>query len=208
MAGFGKISAAVLCLLLVSGVCRAEEAGGGQVTLQIRVRVYNMAKVQPTVLSGALGQTGTIYRRAGVEIEWIQCPCNEVAMPSELHLRIIPRLFPTLRGIPPSGHLGYAAATENGGVLATIFYDRVEDLALLNSLATILGYGIAHELGHLLLGKTLGEGRYHSATGLMRAKWDRNDIKGKTKDGMDFALEDTRHLREGVIQRTRQPIER
>lgn len=204
MTGFDKISVGVLCLFVMSGVNGAQEKGGERATLRIRTRVYNIAKVQPTVLSDALRQASAIYQNVGVEIEWIHCPCSEAALPSELHLRIIPRLFPTAHGIVPAGHLGYAAATETGGVLATIFYDRVEELALVNSRSTIMGYGIAHELGHLLLGKNLGQGRYHSEAGLMRAKWDRNDLKGKRKGGMQFALEDANSLREGVLRRTRQ----
>ena len=48
MASFEKISAAGLCLFLISGVSKADETSGGQATLRIKTRVYNMAKVQPT----------------------------------------------------------------------------------------------------------------------------------------------------------------
>ena len=129
MVGFGKISAAVLCLSVMSVIGRAEEAAGGQATLRIRARVYNMAKVKPAVLRGGLSEAAAIFTRIGVEIEWADCPCNSLVSPAELQLRLIPTLLPTARGIPQRGHLGYAAASENGGSLATIFYDRVEDLA-------------------------------------------------------------------------------
>jgi hypothetical protein len=61
MAGFGKISAAVLCLSVMSGVGRAQEVTGGQATLRIKTRVYNMAKVRPAVLGGGLSEAGTIF---------------------------------------------------------------------------------------------------------------------------------------------------
>ena len=199
MAGFGKISAAVLCLSVMSGVGRAQE-----VAARIKTRVYNMAKVRPAVLSGGLSEAGTIFKRIGIEIEWAECPCNSLVSPAELQLRLIPTLLHTARGIPQRGHLGYAAASEQGGGLATIFYDRVEDLTIEVKPSTVLGYAIAHELGHLLLGKTLSDGRYHSASGIMRAKWDRNDIKGRTRDGMQFASEDANRLRAKVVERIRQ----
>jgi len=205
MAGFGKISAVVLCLSVMSGVGRAEEAAGGQATLRIRTRVCNMAKVKPEILSSGLIEAGTIFKRIGIEIEWKECPCNSLVGAAEFQLRVIPTLFPTVHGIPQRGHLGYAAASEEGGVLATIFYDRVEDLTLVNNPSTVLGYAIAHEMGHLLLGKTLRGGRYHSDSGIMRAKWDRNDLKGRTESGMEFAPEDAERLRTRValwIQRT------
>ncbi len=204
MTGFGKISAAVLCLSVMSGVGSAEETAGGQATFRIKTRVYNMAKVKPEVLSGGLSEAATIFHRIGIEIEWAECPCNSLVGAAELHLRVIPTLFPTARGIPQRGHLGYAAASENGGVLATIFYDRVEDLTLVANPSTVLGYAIAHEMGHLLLGKTLGGGRYHSDSGIMRAKWDRKDLKGKTRDGMQFGSDDAKRLRARVAERFQQ----
>jgi hypothetical protein len=205
MAGFEKISAAGLCLFLMSGVSKADETSGGQATLRIKTRVYNMAKVKLEILTNGLIEAGTIFRKIGIEIEWKQCPCNSLVGVAEFQLRVIPTLIPTARGIPQRGHLGYAAASEEGGVLATIFYDRVEDLTLVNTPSTVLGYAIAHEMGHLLLGKTLTGGRYHSDSGIMRAKWDRNDLKGRTESRMEFAPEDAERLRTRValwIKRT------
>ena len=203
MTGFGKITGAILCLCIVAPPGKAEEPIGNQAILRIRTRVYNMAKVRPAVLSGGLSEAAAIFQRIGIEIEWAECPCNSPLSPTELHLRVIPTLFSTPGGIPQKGHLGFAAASEDGGVLATIFYDRVEDLHVEADPSTVMGYAIAHELGHLLLGKNLGKGRYHSPSGIMRATWDRNDIKGKTKDGMQFALEDAERLRTRVAQRIR-----
>jgi hypothetical protein len=199
MAGFRRISAVVLCLSVMYGIGRAE----GQAILRIKTRVYNMAKVKPAILTGGLSEAGTIFKRIGIEIEWAECPCNSLVSAAELQLRLIPTLFTTARGIPQKGHLGYAAASEDGGGLATIFYDRVEELTIETKPSIVLGYAIAHELGHLVLGKTLRDGRYHSASGIMRARWDRNDIKGKTNDGMQFALEDAERLRARVVQRIR-----
>jgi len=205
MAGFEKISAAVLCLFVMSGIGKAEESTAEGAVLRIKTRVYNMAKVKPGILSSGLIEAGTIFKRIGIEVEWKECPCNSLVGAAEFQLRVIPTLFPTARGIPQRGHLGYAAASEEGGVLATIFYDRVEDLTLVNNPSTVLGYAIAHEMGHLLLGKTLRGGRYHSDSGIMRAKWDRNDLKGRTESRMEFAPEDAERLRARValwIQRT------
>jgi hypothetical protein len=77
----------------------------------------------------------------------------------------------------PNGHgmlqLGYSLVnTQAGaGTLATMFVDRVEWLASQAGAdaATVLGFAIAHEIGHLLLGTNA-----HAASGLMRAVWSRH----------------------------------
>ena len=190
MAGFGKISAAVLCLSVMSGVGRAQE-----VAARIKTRVYNMAKVRPAVLSGGLSEAGTIFKRIGIEIEWAECPCNSLVSAAELQLRVIPTLFPTLGGIPQRGHLGYAAASEQGGGLATIFYDRVEDLTIEVKPSTVLGYAIAHELGHLLLPVNA-----HASDGIMRAHWDPKLIS-RAGGFLSFAPDQGRLLRLRVASR-------
>ncbi|HEX2523775.1 MAG TPA: hypothetical protein VHP35_16760, partial [Terriglobia bacterium] len=107
----------------------------------------------------------------------------------QLYLRIIPRLFPNTRFPFGPSHLGYAATSEEGGVLATIFFHRVEAPAW-GDPSFALGSAIAHELGHLLLGNGRGNGGPHSASGLMRAHWQRDDLKRKTRETMQFRSED------------------
>jgi hypothetical protein len=68
------------------------------------------------------------------------------------------------------------------GVLATIYVDRVTALAdaSASSVATLLGYAIAHEIGHLLLGTNS-----HGLRGLMRPLWSRDEVRrGRASDWM------------------------
>jgi len=168
MTGFSQIPAvsAFLCLISPSG--RAEEPVAQNATLRIQTRVYNMAKVRPTVLSGALIEASEIFRRIGVEIDWVDGSSRQRLGSSELYLRIIPRLFPNTRFPFGPSHLGYAATSEEGGVLATIFFHRVEELTRGADPSFALAYAIAHELGHLLLGTGRANGGSHSASGLTR----------------------------------------
>ena len=66
------------------------------------------------------------------------------------------------RLVPTERALGSAVA---GTHLATIVYRRIEERALSHGapLGLALGHVVAHELGHLLLGRTT-----HSAAGLMQ----------------------------------------
>jgi hypothetical protein len=191
---------ALLCLISAPG--RAEESVAQVATLRIQTRVYNMAKVRPAVLSGALIEASEIFRRIGVEIEWVDGSSRQRLGSFQLYLRIIPRLFPNTRFPFGPSHLGYAATSEEGGMLATIFFHRVEELAWEN-LSYALGCAIAHELGHLLLGYDRRNGSPHSASGLMRGPWQRDDLKPKARETMQFTSEDARQLRARVLERSR-----
>jgi hypothetical protein len=136
------------------------------------VQVYNLAQTRSEVLAEAQKETDKIFRAAGVEILWQECPCSGVSASTSLMIRIIPQLFRSARARFHNGHLGFAATGKEGGVLATIFLDRVEAITKGGNPSRVLGYAMAHEIGHLLLGQNA-----HSATGLMRAYWSREDLK-------------------------------
>lgn len=202
MTGFSKILGVSAILCLVSAPGYGEEPVVQEATLRIQTRVYNIAKVRPAVLSGALIEASEIFRLIGVEVEWVDGSSRQHPGSSQLYLRIIPRLFPNTRCPFGPSHLGYAATSEEGGVLATIFFHRVEELAWENP-SYALGCAIAHELGHLLLGYDRRNGSPHSASGLMRGPWRRDDLKPKARETMQFTSEDAGRLRARVLERLR-----
>ena len=202
MTGFSTILAVSAFLCVVSVHARAQEPVAQEATLRIQTRVYNMAKVRPAVLSGALIEASEIFQRIGVEIEWVNGSSPQRLGSSQLYLRIIPRLFPNTRCPFGPSHLGYAATSEEGGMLATIFFNRVEELAW-GDPSFALGCAIAHELGHLLLGYDRRNGSPHSASGLMRGPWQRDDLKPKARETMQFTPEDAGRLRARVLERFR-----
>jgi hypothetical protein len=59
-------------------------------------------------------------------------------------------------------------------VLATVYVDRVERVSTAARFdpGTLLGYAVAHEIGHLLLASTS-----HSTTGLMRPIWRDDELQ-------------------------------
>jgi len=62
----------------------------------------------------------------------------------------------------------------------------------------LLGYLIAHETGHLLLG-TLR----HSRFGVMRPSWDRADLEDSGRGRMFFSGKEARRIRDQVRERMR-----
>jgi hypothetical protein len=201
MNGFFRISAALTFLptLALPGPAETPTAQGSRPTLKITMLVYNMANVPAVILDRAEQQASGIYRQNGIELEWKQCPCDLALGPTDVMLRIIPRLFASNSAGFRSDHLGFAASSQQRGVLATIFYNRVEDLTRGGDPSCILGHAIAHELGHLLLGQDA-----HSTTGLMQAHWTRDDLKLAARGCLQFTSEQAERLRAGVAARSRQ----
>ena len=127
---FGVFATLVFGVSLVSPEpVRADQASRSQrVVRHITVKVYNSAKVSPAALEKGQAVAGEIFKEAGIELRWAECPCEARPEGMTLSLRIIPKLFGSTMSQFRSDHLGFAAVNEEGGELATIFYDRIESL--------------------------------------------------------------------------------
>ena len=77
-----------------------------------------------------------------------------------------------------------------------VFYERVEKMAKKApcSVKELLGSVMAHELGHLLLG------RAHSPRGLMSRKWDRRALARVARGDLWFGDDEARRLQAAVGQ--------
>jgi hypothetical protein len=155
---------------------------------RVQVRVYDTAVMSAADQTVALRAATGVLAAAGIDITWLACgrdnsPTNPVECATLLaHDELVLRLV-RLAGMP-SAHgelqLGYSLVntTVAEGALATIYVDRVEWLVRQAGPHTgvdgamVLGYAIAHEIGHLLLGTNA-----HGAAGLMRAVWSRGEIQ-------------------------------
>jgi hypothetical protein len=114
-------------------------------------------------------------------------------------LRIMPRYFGSMKGNFRHDDLGFAPSSEDGGVLATIFFDRVELVAKGRPVASVLGNVIGHEIGHLMLGSNA-----HSSTGIMTPHWSREFLKLAGQGLLHFTPEQCERLRQSVSARAQQ----
>jgi hypothetical protein len=155
---------------------------------RVQVRVYDTAVMSAADQTVALRAATGVLAAAGIDITWLACgrgnsstnpaECATLLAHDELVLRLV-RLAgtPSARGELQLGYSLVNTAVAEGS-LATIYVDRVEWLVTKAGPhagvdgADVLGYAIAHEIGHLLLGTNA-----HGSAGLMRAVWSRGDLR-------------------------------
>ena len=98
----------------------------------------------------------------------------------------------------PSDHpdaWGYAMPYEGAHVV--IFWDRIQRKMPPTKAPILLAHVLVHEITHILE----GVGR-HSKSGIMKAKWDENDLFQMFKKPLGFDTRDLELIRRGVAARS------
>lgn len=215
--GTGGGGGAVVLAILVATLSafareRNEVIPGTKLTVQLNV--YNYALVEAGELTQAQAAAAHVLRGAGVEAAWRDCPlAGEGASTGQecgnahgvLAVRILPQEMAE-RLARDSGSLGFAQLGDNGapGHVVSVFYDRVKPLAadLGCSKTVILGYAMAHEIGHLLLGADS-----HCPNGVMRANWTEKELLSASTGRFGFFPWQAARMRAEVRRRMGLPRE-
>ena len=146
---------------------------------RVTVRVYDTTGLEPRLQAAALAVAGEALASASAEVAWKPCdariPGQDCDGPprNELVVRIVRSTAEQHGKQLPLGD-AFVDTGSGAAVLATIYVDRVARVAHVAGMhtATLLGYAIAHELGHLLLASST-----HSIEGLMRAMWREDELR-------------------------------
>ena len=169
------------------------------------VRVYDPGVMPAPGRAAALRTAAGALTSALIEVSWLDCTeeqvdpaCGAPLRSAELSVRLA-RLpaRPSVRG---QLQLGYSLVDmrTHDGTLATVYVDRVEWLA--DQAATdstrLLGFAVAHEIGHLLLGTN-----DHARTGLMRALWSRAEVQAASTADWRFSNADASAMRASLMRR-------
>jgi hypothetical protein len=175
----------VFLLYLIVGA----KAQGGAPTSQITISVYNDAHAPVGSIASAETTASRIFGEAGLNVKWMNCvplgdqapasPCAEAAFPTHFHVRILTRA----RNLPRSVFgIAYLSANDNG-CYADIFLQPIANLRAASEpeVGTVLGYVMAHEIAHLLLGPNS-----HSVDGIMRAHWQKQELRSATRGELLF----------------------
>ncbi|MCU1291348.1 MAG: hypothetical protein JWP08_198 [Bryobacterales bacterium] len=170
---------------LLLGLC-ALSGASGPLLGPVHIVVYDDAALGPELLTTAEKVTGKILLSSGTEATWnagvlaersrltrdasplIEGHCASPLLPDIVRVQVLAHA--------PAGRsrqtLGFSLPCSRTGIQITIYADRVEEVSqrMLPGFSRVLGYAMAHELGHVLL-RSGG----HEDSGLMKGVWSKVD---------------------------------
>jgi hypothetical protein len=159
----------------------------------ILLYLANEAGVSSDIVCDAKLEVTRIYAQIGVGVIGAGDATGSPKNPLDI---MLPRT--TERWGEPMGVVGLAVHGANtSGRLAYVFYDRVQPLAREHQMsdASLLGFAIAHEIGHLLL--PYGS---HSPSGLMRGEWDNRQFLLARAGLLRFTAEQAELIRAHLME--------
>ena len=177
---------------------------------RIQVLVYNFAGVPAETMALAESRAATIYRHAGIEMDWLDCPltseeaarypqCLLSAAPDRMALRVVAGHMGAQFGLARDAFGAASVPAVHGfGVVALVCAECSARLAHGDQAmdAAILGHVMAHELGHLLLGTT-----GHTARGLMHAAWRGKELQRVAQGSLLFTSDEAAKMRRNAATR-------
>jgi hypothetical protein len=185
--------------LLVSLVGLGAQSPETALEAKLVVRMYDYAQVPRRILTGAEQETARVFHVAGIQLSWVECglseadkerfrDCEHVTDPLRLFVNIIPQLVAP--GLPP-GKFGTSFGTH-----AVVLNRQVEKTAADKgfSKALILGYVMAHELGHLLLGNN------SHGQGVMMGTFGRREFERAQKGELVFTPQQAKQMRVRILK--------
>jgi hypothetical protein len=187
-----------------------------QPELHITARVYNYANLPGDTLARAEAEATRVFQQIGVAVEWLDCSlgsgfppqpaaCNHPVRPTHLAVKLLP--LEMMDGL----HLGRVtmgfAALAGQSQFATDAFVCVPCIKELTGdsylmrepdspQAIILGGVMAHELGHLLIGKA-----GHSLAGIMHGPWKRAEMLLALQGRLGFTSAEGREIQAAVLSR-------
>jgi hypothetical protein len=174
--------------------------------LSVTIQIHDYANVEDRLLSQATSVVSGIYERVGVRTEWIgvvrqgrrraSADGERSRLPiGQLTLIILtPKM--AARTKVADGVLGFAAVAPEGmGRIAYVIHDRVRRTAREAAMeeSTLLGFVMAHEMGHLLLPHESPAG-----SGLMRGLWDVRDFRNVDVSKLGFSERQAAEIRSTI----------
>ena len=180
----------------------------GQASSSVAISVLNEAGVPEADLRKAEQFATAVYQRAGIEVRWLNHPggsrtgdaCEE--LPGQMVCVVVTIVSKSTEST--GDVLGEAFSVANGmGKFANVFYGRVQELGNRQlSSAGVLGFVIAHETGHILLGANS-----HSGLGIMQPCWASPQLRKASMGNLLFTPEQAERMRERIRVTSRKKVE-
>lgn len=171
---------------------------GERMTVSVCVR----GSLEPKYAGQAEATAASLFHAGGIDIAWANCELapegDDAVQQHWFTLRLRdgePFITP---GPGAMDTLGEAFFSEDqAGYIADVYYQPVKEIADNREaeFPRLLGYVMAHELGHLLLGPA------HAREGIMRADWDPRDLQAIRQGYLRFRPAEAARMRQ-VLQKT------
>lgn len=176
----------------------------------VAVRVYNYAGVDRQILTAGLQTAASIFVESRVPLDFIDCSltpdgqpasalCHRLHGPAALSLRILPKTMLPPSGLP-DGIFGFAMMADDDPfpIIANLYFHRIARVADGRSRrqGTLLGYMMAHEAAHLLLGTNS-----HSKSGIMSIPWTADTLRRADRGELEFSSGEIRRMMAGCARR-------
>jgi len=189
-----RIAAIIVVAMGLAGTARTAE----------KIRVYVDSNNGPTeVIARAKEVSTRMFAIAGVALEWRPVVPGEKQTATGRNM-----VMEFERNTAPDRHPGAMAyALPYDGVHIVVLYDRILTCTRDNPLhrSMILAHVMTHEITHVLQGI-----ERHSATGVMKARWDAKDFLNMTFSPLPFTVDDIDLLHTALRLRqtsqARQPV--
>ena len=157
----------------------------------IRIRVLNPASIPAGTLRKAEQLAGDVLDAAGIEITWLECPCQPELGPNEFWLHLLKNRPSRIRG----DATGFAVLMhgQDGAVsYAGVVWPAVEEVAsnLESEVSDVLGATVAHEIGHILLGS-----KAHTRGGIMSSRFERVEMRMAANGELRFSPDQAQRMR-------------
>jgi hypothetical protein len=196
----------VVGFLIPLGSWAADDADSAA-TLSLPVRLYNTSSASVRELEEMKESASQIFSRAGVEVEWIPCapgPGDSAVCPNTSDAANRTIIFVHLMDAPiqPAHgnqlHRALLGRANHNTASAAVFYKTAcaieQNAPRVVTRGQILGHGLAHEIGHLLLATDA-----HSLAGIMKENYDTDDLFAMGKGHLFFAASESRVIRKRIL---------
>jgi hypothetical protein len=185
--------------LLMTALCSVELLTAGQ---HMNVAVCNLDGVRESIIAEAKAETELVYRSAGVTIVWRNCDDLPIGAELERDPWFIVRLRtgkpPATVGPASLDVMGKAFVEDAGGYMADAYFQAIQASSERHrgDSGVLLGFVMAHELGHLLLGAG------HTPDGVMQAAWGQKQMDALRQRWLKFSDDCAGRIRRALEART------
>jgi hypothetical protein len=182
----------------------------------LAVRTYNAFGVAPDDVRMARAEAATILGEAGIRVVWVDCwfrnhapadapaGCAQPLGGTDVVLRLQSATTSERPTFAKFASMGFSLVGSSGerAYLSSVFPVVVQSVARGAAVdeRRLLGWAIAHEIGHLLLNTP-----EHSTAGLMRADWSRKELQRNVPADWRFLETEAATMRAALSARETSP---